>query len=148
MRALIFALSLLAGPALAQPLTGCALPGGLCDPGNGRYGEVTADRALRVGPGAGTWTNRSTTITAGGTSQQLMAANTARRRVLVQNPCAATESIFLNWTAVATVVTATAGASIELAPCGSYDSGLGPVSTEAINVIATTTGHAVIAKEM
>lgn len=94
------------------------------------------------------WTDRSLNITTGGTSQQLMAINTARKNVFIQNPGAATESIFINFTSAATVNTGTTGSSIEIFPGGSYQSSARPETTEAINVIATTTNHRIIAKEM
>ena len=94
-------------------------------------------------PRAVTMTDRSGTITAGGTSQTLAAVNATRQRIIVQNPCNATESLYINFTGAAT----TNGTSIELAACGSYDSGPGPVSTQSVTVIAATTGHAFMSKE-
>lgn len=104
-----------------------------------------------VTPLQGSFTDRGGSITTGGTSQTLAAANTARRRIVIQNPCtttgqniAAAESVFINFTSAAS---ATAGTSFELAPCGSYDSGTGPVTTELITVVGATTSHKFVAKE-
>lgn len=96
-----------------------------------------------VGP-LGTLTNRSGTITAGGTAQTLAAINAARRYLLVENPCAQTESLWINFTTAAV----TSQPSVEIAPCGSFlMSASNFVSTELISVIATTTSHPFIAKE-
>ena len=98
------------------------------------------------------FTDRSGTITLGGTSQQLMAANANRRRFIIMNPASAagqgigvTESLFFNFTSAAGVNT---GASMEITPGGWYDSGIGTVTPEAITITAATTGHVFIAKEM
>lgn len=89
------------------------------------------------------WTDMpGRTITAGGTSQQLSPANSYRRAWYVQNPCFATESVWLDFG-----VAATMGApSVELRPCGSYRE-LERPSAQALTIIAATAGHAVTAKE-
>ena len=98
------------------------------------------------------FTDRSGTIATGGTSQQLMASNTQRRRFIIYNPATQTgqgiataESLFFNFTSAAGVNNAT---SVELTPGGIYDSGIGIVTPEQINIIAATTGHQFVAKEM
>lgn len=89
-----------------------------------------------------TWTDRSGTITTGGTSQQVMAANGGRRAFLIQNPCTAIESLFVEQGATATTTT-----SVELPPCAIWQ-GFGGLSTNlAVNVNAATTGHAYTGKE-
>lgn len=105
-----------------------------------------------VTPSTGTYTNRSSTIATGGTSQTLAAVNATRKQLIIQNPCTAAEQgiataedLAINFTSAASV---TGGASIILAPCGSYDSGIGPVTTELVTVVAATTAHKFIAKEM
>jgi hypothetical protein len=97
--------------------------------------------AAAAGAVAGTYTNRSLAITTGGTSEQLMAANADRINFVVQNPSSEIESLFINFGAAAHP---TSGNSIELAP-GGYWIG---TSTDAVNVVAATTGHKVIAKEL
>jgi hypothetical protein len=99
----------------------------------------------------GSYTNKSGTISVGGTSQQLMAANVGRKGFLIQNPCTATsqgigtaENLTINFSSGATT---SGGNSIELTPCGSYVE-YGPVTTEAINVNAATSSHAYVAKEL
>lgn len=98
---------------------------------------VDASAALR-----GTYTDRSGTATT--TSAPLMAANASRKRFMIQNPAEATTNIYFNFTAAATAGTG----SIELVPGASYDSSNGPVSTEAINIIAKTGSQGFTAKEM
>ena len=106
---------------------------------------------FQIVPTIASVTDRSGTIAAGGTSQTLVAQNQSRRRVIIQNPCTAAsqgigtaENLFLNFTAAATTA---GGNSLELQPCGSFDTGAGPQSTEKLTVIAATTGHQYVAKE-
>jgi hypothetical protein len=93
----------------------------------------------------GIWTDRSARISAGGTSQVLAAANIERIRIYVLNPASSFESIFLNFTDPAST---SAIGSLELTPGSYYDSDGGPVTFEALNITAPTTGHAFVAKEM
>lgn len=121
---------------------------------NASYGVPifnAASGALAPSPSQASFTDRGGSITLGGTSQTAVTANTSRRRLVVQNACTATgegiaaaESIFINFTSAAS---ATAGTSIELVPCGSYDSGAGPVTTELVTIVSATTSHKYIAKE-
>jgi hypothetical protein len=94
-------------------------------------------------PRRGTLTDRSTTITAGGTAQQLVAANTSRRYLLIINPLTATENLWVNFTTTAV----TDSPSIGLAPGDSLVMEGMFVTTEVVSVIAATTGHKVTAKE-
>lgn len=103
-------------------------------------------------PLVGTYTSRNGSMTAGGTAQQLAASNTSRKRFYVNNPCSATgqgiataESLFISFIGNAGVDD---GTSIELAPCATFDSGPGPVTSQAISVNATTIGHKFVAGEM
>jgi hypothetical protein len=112
------------------------------DEGDVGLPRMTADRQIRTAPAAGTITNRSLAITTGGTAQQLMAANVARKYLLIQNQHA-TESIFFNFTTTAVADSP----SVEIKAGVTYEMYGGFVSTEAISVIAATTGHKVIAKE-
>lgn len=111
---------------------------------------VSTDSVIGVAPTVINFTDKSGTITLGGTSQTMAAVNASRRRILIENYCSATsqgiataESLFVNWTTAA----GTAAGSMELSPCGSYDSSLSTVSGEQINVYAATTGHKFMAKE-
>lgn len=95
----------------------------------------------------GTFTNRGIELDTGGVSEQIMAADITRKRIIIQNPPSEFESLFINFGAAATDNSATID-SIELAPGETFDSASGPVSTETVNVIAATTSHKIIAKEM
>lgn len=103
-------------------------------------------------PNQGLTIDRSGSVTVGGTSQTLVGANTSRKRIVIENPCstttegiAATENLFIDL-AGGTASTSN-GTSVELQPCGSFDSGNGPVMTNAITVNAATSSHRWIAKE-
>lgn len=92
----------------------------------------------------GTLTDGSTTITAGGTSQQVFAANTSRAYLICQN-LDPTEDLWLNFTSAAAILTA---GSIDIkAGGGAYVMENNFVSTEAINLNATTTGHKFTCKQ-
>src|SRR5258708_2804096 len=100
----------------------------------------------------GIYTDWSRKIAVGGTSQSGIPANGNRRRMIIQNPATATsqgigtaENLFINFTGGAS---STTGNSIELLPGGSYDSDSGPCSVEQINIVAATTNHQYLAKEM
>ncbi len=104
-----------------------------------------------ISPLVGTFTDESGSVTLGGTSQTLAAANTSRKRIIIQNPLDATgqgiataENLCINFTSAAS---ASAGSSFCLLPGGSYDSEAGPVTSELITVVAATTGHKWAAKE-
>lgn len=160
--ALLLAL-LLAGGARAQTtaqvVVGCGTPNSTLTVGSqlsitmdttGKLCDATTATASFTTP-TGSYTDRSSSIAVGGTSQQIAAANGARLRLQIQNPCFAAgqgigsaESIFVNFGAAAS----SAGGSVELAPCGTYDTGAGPVTTQAVNVVAATNGHLYTAKEM
>lgn len=108
-------------------------------------GTVTADQ-----PKAN-MTERSGTITVGGTSQVLAAVNAARRNLIIQNPAtiagqniAALESIFIRFANAAGVYD---GTSLEILPGGYFDFASRPVDTRACNINAATTGHRFIAME-
>jgi hypothetical protein len=92
------------------------------------------------GGGSGTYTDRSLAIASGGVSETLAAALATRIHILIQNPSSEIESIFVNFTDDAT----STGDSVELAP-GAYQIFS---TTEAVKVLAATTGHKVIAKEL
>lgn len=92
-----------------------------------------------------TTTDRSGSITVGGTSQQLCAAFGNRAYLYIQNPSAASESLFVNESAAAST---TAANCWELQPGEHLEwiaQGFVPVG--AFNVTANTAGHAFIAKE-
>lgn len=90
--------------------------------------------------GGGTYTDRSTTITTGGTSKQIIASSATPRRVYIQNPDTATETLYVNYGAAATIPPTN---SISLLPGGSDER----VTSQSVNANASTTAHVVICKE-
>lgn len=90
----------------------------------------------------GTLTNRSGTITAGGTAQQVMAANSSRKYLLFQNVSDTAMWIDFGATAVAdspsVLVPASGGAVVQE---GTF------VSTQSVSVFCATTGKKFTAKE-
>ncbi len=99
-------------------------------------------QSVVVATPVGTLTDRSGTITAGGTAQTLAAANAARRYLLVENLDPA-EDLWINFTTTA----AAAHPSLLIPPRGGFVMDAGFVSTELVSVIAATTSHAFTAKE-
>jgi hypothetical protein len=91
---------------------------------------------------AATMTDRSGTITLGGTAQVLMAANPARKGFFIQNNSAGV--LWLNEMGVTAVL---ASPSISLAAGASYQSALAGVSPLAISIIGATTAQAFTARE-
>ena len=95
-----------------------------------------------VTPSVASYTDCSTTITTGGTSQTLIASNSARKEYLICNISTQTESAWVNFTSAAST---SVNGSIEILPGQCFSSGP-VVSGEQINATATTTGHAVVCK--
>lgn len=98
--------------------------------------------SVPVTPTSGALTDRSGTITTGGTAQTAAAANTARKHLFIQNPSTAPGSLWFSTTGTAVQ----ASPSIELVPGASYETGTF-VPTGVVSVIAATTGHAFTARE-
>jgi glutamate 5-kinase len=95
-----------------------------------------------VQPTQGSLTSRSGTITSGGTSQQLAAANTSRKYLLVQN--VSTGDLWISFGATAAT---TSQPSIKLQTNGSLVMEDNFVTTQAINIIGSTTGQPYTAYE-
>ena len=102
--------------------------------------EVTAANPLPVSGASGALTDVSGTIAAGGTSQVLQAAQTARKYILIQNNSSG--NLAINFTSAATLGTG----SYILTPGAAYCAETNFVSNEAINIIGATTGQAFTAK--
>ena len=132
--------------------------GGLDPSGAIKTAQVDADGNWYVTPTSGTApveqgtpTDLSGSVTTGGTSQQLAAAKTDRRWLLVQNPSDATaqgistaESLWVDWVNGE----ATDGTpSVELTPGATVTLDAGFVATGAVYIIAATTGHKFSAQE-
>ncbi len=102
---------------------------------------------------SGALTDRSGTITLGGTSQTLAAANATRRYLLISNPpdaasqgIATAEKLCVNFTSAASLTAAGSvclnpGVTMVVSAVGGF------VSTELVTVIGATTGHVYTAKE-
>ena len=86
-------------------------------------------------------TNRSGTITSGGASQQLMAANSQRRGYWVQN--LSTGALYISAFGAA----AAAQPSILIPPNGLYEVDAGSTPTSEIQIFGATTGQAFSARE-
>lgn len=106
----------------------------------------TAAHPVQIGgttaPAQGTLTDRSGTVTTGGTAQTLAGANSSRKYLLIVND-SASETLWFNFTTTAVA----SQPSIPIQPNGSFVMEASYVSTEAVSVIAATTGHAFSAKE-
>lgn len=109
--------------------------------------SVTEPNGIGVVPGfisgtQGTLTDRSGTITLGGTAQTLAAANATRKYLIVEN-VSQTEDLWINFTTTAVV----GQPSLLIKPNGVFVMESSFVSTELVSVIAATTSHAWAAKE-
>jgi hypothetical protein len=87
-------------------------------------------------------TDRSGTIAAGGTSQQLMAANAARRGLFVQNH-SATDSLWIDETGSAEQ----GQPSIRIPPGAMYETPAGGCPLSAVAIVGPTLGQAFTARE-
>ncbi len=115
-------------------------------PVSGTITEVTTvgtiTNSVTVAPTISTITNRSGTITSGGTAQTIMSANATRKYLLIQNTSDTTMWCNFTTTAVATQP------SFQLIPGASFTMEGLAVSSEAISCIGATTGKIFTAKEM
>lgn len=142
---------MLAAPAAAQvtatlPVT-CNAAGTICvqaQPVSNPDGSLIGGGGAAVAPVTrAAVTDGSGTVTTGGTSQQVFAANTTRSYLMCQNPISATEALFVNIGAAAST---TAG-SIELAPGASISFQQQFIPTGTVNVTAVTTAHRYVCKQ-
>lgn len=114
--------------------------------GGGGGGGGLTDAELRASPvavttAAGTLADRSGTITAGGTAQQLMASNASRKGFSVQN--VSSGDLWVRETGTA----AAAQPSLKLAPGAYFETPAGYGSVGAVSVFGATTGQAFCARE-
>lgn len=103
-------------------------------------GNVTATFT----PTAATAADASGVIAAGGTSQQLFAANLNAKRRIIQNPAANNDSIFIQFGGVAAVV---GSPSIEISVGQEFDTSTGPIDQTRWNIISANTNDVYTAKE-
>jgi hypothetical protein len=89
----------------------------------------------------GTVTDRSGTITSGGTAQSLMGANVTRKYLLIQNT--GDKNLWFNFTTTAVQDQP----SCKLPPNAAFVLEGSFISTEAISIIGPTTGKSFTAKE-
>lgn len=102
---------------------------------------IDASGRITFLPTRGADTDRSGTITAGGTAQQIMSSNATRLHLLVQNVSDTDQ--WICWTG-----TATAGAgSVKLAAGASYENPAHFCPTGAVSIFCSTTGKAFTATE-
>lgn len=120
---------------------------------DGSGNPISASNPLYVtgvisGGPVGALTPRGGTITAGGTSQVLAAANVNRKHFEIQNPPNATENLYIGFGAVAINPATPTTITRQLVPGQSYNMDTPNfVSTEIINVYAATTAHVFYASE-
>lgn len=89
-----------------------------------------------------TTTDKSGTISTGGTAQSAIASNTSRKGWCIQNPSSATEDLFVRVNGTASATTGTdlsAGQAVCNLP--------GMIDTSAVSVFAATTSHAFVGFE-
>lgn len=101
---------------------------------------TVANVTANLTPILGAFVDRSGVATGG--NDVVMAANANRKRFQIYNPSGNANSMWVNYGAAPS-----AGDSLEIMPGGSLDSGIGPVSNQAIHITGTV-GQAYVAKEM
>lgn len=109
---------------------------------NAWYRQRGTSQGTSVIPSSGTLTNRSGTITTGGTAQTIMAANTSRRYLLIQNVSDTTMWCDFGTTAVQNQP------SIQIIAGANFFMQNNAISTELVSCVGATTGKAFTAKEM
>jgi hypothetical protein len=99
-------------------------------------------RALARSTGLDQHNDISTTITSGGIAQVLQAQFQDRHYLFVQNPSTASGSVYIDWGKPAVM----GYPSVELAPGDNCTEEGNFVSGEVIYVIASDTGHQIVAR--
>ncbi len=108
----------------------------------GTFWQTTQPISGSVSPTGVTTTSTPVTVTTGGTFQSALASNASRKGCLIQNPIAATETLFVFFGPNGSAAT---NASIGLAPGASISCNAGPnVLTDNVSVEGATTGHAFV----
>ena len=103
--------------------------------------KTTGGAGASGGVVSGALTSRSGTVAAGGTRQQLMAANASRKYLLIQNQSAG--ALYLRFTGNA----AADNTSLKLEAGGSYESNGAFCPNQAVDVYGATTAQAWFAVE-
>lgn len=118
-------------------------PAGYLEVSDPALDAIISNGALATRPttlGYTSITNDSSTITAGGTAQQAIAANANRKRFIVSNPDSASETLYL-------ILGASGNGQIPLLPGMTWDESGSSIFQGAVYVLAATTGHAFTAYE-
>jgi len=105
-------------------------------------GPITVNATV-VPIARGTYTDFSSTIAVGGTSQSAIPVNASRLALIIGNPSDEIESLWINFTDPAQLGVD----SIEVTPGQTWQTQLA-ISTEEVTIWAATTGHAYTAKEL
>jgi hypothetical protein len=111
---------------------------------DGASSDVAVGNGLPVASSNVTVTNRSGSITTGGTAQQLMAANTLRKGFWIQN--ISTGDLYISDVGTATNNSSTPS-SLVIKAGDLYESSFGCVSSAAISILGGTTGQKFVARE-
>lgn len=90
-----------------------------------------------------TTTDKSGTLTLGGTAQAAIALNASRKGWCIQNPASASEDLFVRVNGTASATTGT-----DLSPGQAVCSSPSMVDTAAVSVFAATTSHAYLGFEV
>jgi hypothetical protein len=101
--------------------------------------------AVAVIPVGVTYTDRSGTVTAGGTAQTAMAANASRKGLWVQN--VSTGDLYINSVAAASSTVSAGSGSLKIVSGAYWEPPAHGVPTGAISVYGATTGQAWVARE-
>ncbi len=127
-------------PGSSVPSTAIAI-GGKDSSGNLRILATDTSGQLATHGIQETLTNCSAAITTGGTSQSILAGNTSRLYLYLQNPVSATETAFFS---IGGTASTTAGTSFELGPGATLVFQGGVIPTGGVAATAVTTGHKLI----
>jgi hypothetical protein len=92
-----------------------------------------------------TYTDRSGTITAGGTAQQIMAVNANRKGFYIQN--VSNSNLYISATGTASNVVTAGSGSLLIPPNALYESPFYGIPTNLISIFGATTGQAYVARE-
>jgi hypothetical protein len=107
---------------------------------------TTQTTPLFTAPMASAFTDRSSTITVGGTAQTLAAQNLSRRYLIIQNTSSGDE--WVSWTTSTWVSTSVTAGWIKIPSGGSYDTPASAVTSQAFTIWGATTGQSFTSSEM
>jgi len=111
---------------------------------DGSSSDVAVGNGLPIASSNVTVTDRSGSITTGGTPQQLMAANPLRKGFWIQNVSA--QNLFISDVGTASDNSGTPN-SLLILPNTRYETQIGCASSAAISIVGGTTGQKFVARE-